>query len=282
MIVSTLVGQSSGDVIRGYRLHITNLEPRPYVYTVTFYITPPSSDSIWAASLNEFFATFLGDNTDPAQKGFAGVTEQRFRRAGAVYAAGLTFSIESHQTMSVGLVPRSYSTTVGTLEALEGYVTLGLPVISDESVLRNFRRVPQSQNVVRVLVNPETTMVNTDHSRSGYTRQLDGVVTGTVSLTRLNFNVTEPLVTASGRAENELIPDGFKNLDLAPLQTPRRGLKKERLLAVSIGASTVPDEERARALVELLCELDTDPVGLSLVNEVLAENHASIRLSSPD
>jgi hypothetical protein len=280
VIVSTLLGQSTGDVIRGYRLHVTNLEPRPYVYTVTFNVTPPSSESIWAAPLQEFFATFLNDVMDPARNGVAGVTEQRFRRDGTVYTVGLTFSVESRQTVSVGLVPRSHSTEVGTLRTIEGYVTLNLPVVGDPSVVRSFRRVPQSRTAVKVLVNPETTMVNKDNLRPGYTRQLDGVVTGTVSVTRLDFNVTEALVTASGKAENEVIPDGSKSLDLAPLQSPHGAADVEPVpVEVLRGASAVPDEERARALVELLCELDENAEGLVLVNEVLAENDVRIRLN---
>ena len=39
MLVSTLRAQADSNVIRGYRLHLSNLEDRALVYTVKYWIT---------------------------------------------------------------------------------------------------------------------------------------------------------------------------------------------------------------------------------------------------
>ena len=103
-----MVGQSSHDVLRGYRLHVTNLEPQAFFYSVRFWVTPPSAEPRWAAPLNQFFSMF----------GNAGVTQELFRRQGSVYVAGMTFAIEPQQTVSVGIGPHILKQP-GRLRSLE-------------------------------------------------------------------------------------------------------------------------------------------------------------------
>jgi hypothetical protein len=273
MIVSTMVGQSSHDVLRGYRLHVTNLEPQAFYYAVRFWVTPPSVEPRWAAPLNQFFSMF----------GNAGVTQELFRRQGSVYVAGMTFAIEPQQTVSVGIGPLAYSSGVGDLSTVEGYVTIELPVRSDPNSATNLRRLPQSNAAVRVLLNPETTMVNEDHHGAGYTQQLDGVVTGRVSVTRLNFNIVEPIIPASGKAENEIDPNGIRLIEMTSLHDPH-GTVVHQLVPEELharGSQSIPDDERLRALMELLCELDTNASVLSQLNDILTQNQATVRLCEP-
>src|SRR5215470_4109687 len=157
MLVSTLFTQSEENFLRGYRLHITNLADRQFQYRVRFWITPPSPEPVWASSLNGFFALF----------GPYASEQETFRRDSGVYVAGIKFSVPPNNTVSVGIVPRDYWANLGGKTILEGYVTLNLPVTRTSESKTIFGFTPQSANPVKVLLNPETTMVNLDHSKQG-------------------------------------------------------------------------------------------------------------------
>jgi hypothetical protein len=140
--------------------------------------------------------------------------------------------------------------------------------------------MPQSSDAVRVLLNPETTMVHVDTSGRASFIDQDGYVRGTVPVTRLNFDVVEPLVPASGKAENAIIPDGIHLLDHAVLVDAMAAARS----SVEESTTLVPNASRAdhmRLLVTLLCETDGDAKLTHALNEVLAENHARVRLCGP-
>jgi hypothetical protein len=56
-------------------------------------------------------------------------------------------------------------------------------------------------------------------------------------------------------------------------------LVTEELLAR--GSQSIPDDERLRALMELLYELDTNASVLSQLNDILTQNQAAVRLCEP-
>lgn len=142
-----------------------------------------------------------------------------------------------------------------------------------------FRPTPQADGPVKVLLNPEMTMRHIDASGGGYTQNLDGVVTGRVSVTRLNFDTVEPIVPASGKAENDITPNGIRLLNQAVL-TDLVNLTAliEEGASSSLTSQLLRPLDRMGAPVELLCELDTTEDFVSALNSLLAKNHAAARI----
>lgn len=270
MHVSTMVLQADSDVRRGFRLHVTNLEDRQFTYAVKYRVTPPDDRPYWASRLNDGYFAHVGSGTQSPS----------FSRDGGVYVSTTTVTIAAHQTRSVGLGPDRTTPVDAALVRLEGYVTIELPVLADTQGRAAFRRTPQSSDNVRVLLNPETTMMRVDTSgRANYIDQ-DGYVRGTIPVTRLNFDVVEALALASGKAENSIVPDGIRLLDHAVLveaMAATQGLFAE-------STTLVPNASRAdhmRLLVTLLCETDDDPALTTALNEILGENQSRVRLCDP-
>jgi hypothetical protein len=258
-----MYAQADANVRRGYRLHISNLEDRAFTYTVKYWVTPPTNEPRWAAALNLFFTFYDEDSV-------------AFRRTGGVYMAAMTFVVEAKHTVSVGITPNLNFAGVEGFKLLKGYVTLELPVLRNTPDNPYFRSVPQADVPVKVLLNPETTMVHMDTSGRGMTQNMDGVVTGRVSVTRLNFDTVEPLIPASGKAENEVTPNGIHLLSHDALVN---ALKLSRATEErSFGTESLSPAERMGTLIELLCDLDTQEEFVAELNGVLGENRAAARI----
>lgn len=265
MLVSTMFSQRAADVRRGYRLHITNLADRTLRYTVRYCVTPPTSEARWAAMLNRFFILY-GSNRQ--------IDISPFRHTGSIYVAAASFVVEPNNTVSVGITPDVREFPEEGIDVLEGFVTLELPVTREGQGDLRFRSVPQANGPVKALLNPETTMIHTDPSRAGYTQNLDGVVTGRVSVTRVNFDTVEPLIPASGKAENEITPNGIRSLTLDAFV---EAVKLSRTVEAGtfVDVDNLPAADRMGTLIELLCELDTKKELLIELNKVLSKNGAS-------
>jgi hypothetical protein len=272
MLVSTMFAQMDSDVRRGYRLHITNLEDQAFTYTVRYYVTAPNNETGWAARLSQFFRSYVG-----LHEAIDSMDAPSFKLVGSVYVAAVSFGVEPKQTMSVGIYPGDSSPMVEGLHFVEGYVTLELPVVRDGRSDMAFRSVPQAPDTVRVLLNPETTMIRKDMSGGGYTRTQDGVVTGRVSIGHLYFDIVEPIVPASGKAENELTPNGLvllsKDALLEAVQS-RRAIEAGN----SVGAGNMPAADSMGMLIELLCMLDSHEEFLGELNKVLSQNLSAVKI----
>ena len=276
MLVSTLFAQWDVAVRRGYRLHITNLEDRAFTYTIRYWVTPPNGEPRWAASMNQFFNLFYsGPFGNPDE-----LSLPVFRRTGSIYVAAYTFKLEANHTVSVGITPGSSPPpNIGT-NVMEGYVTLEVPVLRNGQGDSPFRPLPQAGGPVKVLLNPETAMIHADTSGAGYTRNLDGVTTGRVSVTRLNFDTVEPLIVASGKAENEIMPNGIVLLGRdALVEAVKQIPVAEGGHSGSLeGMSALPAGDRMAALIELLCGLDTGEDFVGELNKVLSKNQAGAKI----
>ena len=272
MIVSTMLAERNATVRRGYRLHLTNLEDRALTYLVRFWVTPPDEKPHWAAPLNEFFQFYTGL---PGLEFNSSASP--FVRTGGVYGSSQTFQVSPQQTVSIGFSPTAPGDLSKDIHYLEGYVTLELPVVRTGQGDVRFHPTPQTNGPVRVLLNPEMTMLHIDTQGAGYTQNLDGVVTGRVSMTRLNFDTVEPLVPASGKAENEVTPNGSLLLTHDALVKALQTNALEESSSPLISQLMSP-AERMGALVELLCELDTKKEFVNELNKLLEKNQAAARI----
>ena len=307
MFVSTCRVDVQPDLRRGYTLHITNLEDRWLDYLVTFVMTarvqlmggvaPPAADV-------ERFARFMGDGY---------FVEQPFRRislgtshpfeAAATYTAGVRFPVGARKTGRIGIEPpevfrgfRNIGTSQATgLTRLEGYVTLRLPPARTDT--RRFVRQPQADRPVRVLVNPETRTLNVsgvqqvdiyDDPPPVTFQTFGGPLTYDEPPVKRGFTWvpgkiverTEPLHIGTGKAENELEPEGARSLRVEDVEYAREAVNAGHLETIGYrGAETVPEPDRAGALIELLCEVGQDPALTAAINQGLTDQQAAIRLT---
>ena len=258
----------------------------------------------------ERFARFTGD-------GFS--VEQPFRRStvgkaspfdsafdGATYTAGVRLRVGARRTGTIAIEP-PVSFGFGFLGArppsltrLEGYVTLRLPPARTNT--RRFFMQPQADRPVRVLLNPETRTINLAIGQrmdiyndeppvqgplAGLWGGIDvanpydppPVKRGFALLPSRTTERTEPLHLASGKAENELEPEGSRLITAEGLEYAIASLAADGVDASEYrGAELVADQDRAGALIELLCELDNEPALAGAINQVLAKQRAAIRI----
>ena len=93
---------------------------------------------------------------------------------------------------------------------------------------------------------------------------------------------TEPLHVSTGKAENEIKPEGLKKLSVENLEYAIDAVKATGVEAGDYrGAELVADQDRVGALIELLCEMGDDPVLTRAINKVLDEQQAAIRVRKP-
>jgi hypothetical protein len=317
MLVSTCRVDLQSDLRRGYVLHVTNLEDRALEYLVSFVVTVQVGfiSNGPDASEVERFARITGDSfliEQPFRRMAAG--EGRAFEPGRTYNAAVRFFVGAKKTASIGIEPPQPLGGVlgGLLNAfggrqsysfsrLQGYVTLRLPPA--RSLERKFFRQAQADGPVRVLINPETrTIYYTGGGRSEIyddpppTANPFGVFTGgpaTIDpppvqsgfsyLPSRAIERTEPLHIASGKAENELEPEGSGLLTVENVHYAVEALKGERAEAIEYrGAGLVADQDRAGALIELLCEVGEDAVLTRTINQILQEQNAAVRIRTGD
>jgi hypothetical protein len=298
MIVSTCRLDMQRDLRRGYVLHITNLEDRDLEYEVAFVLTMPQP-----LLLGPTPSRLDLENHVAVVGPFA--TAQGFRRVGsdAVYSKKIRIWIGGHQTSFIAIEPtvaRGFAAFRPTLfEHLEGYVTLSLPVrrrrknrvMVETQVLAE----PQSLTPVRVLLNPETRTFN----RTGGHRMdlwedeppipasFHGPAvdppprqTGFTFVPLSWTERIEPLHVATGKAENELTPDGGLTLTREGLHYALNAIESDDPGDYR-GSSAVADEDRAGALIELLMEVGEDPEMAKAINQALDRYQARVRLRQP-
>ena len=309
MLVSTFRVDLQSDLRRGYVLHVTNLEDRPLDYLLTFVVTVHVGFMSKGpdASEVERFARISGDSfhvEQPFRR--MAVGESRPFEPGRTYTAGVRFFVGARRTASIGIEPPqpvligpfgSGARQTSSLSHLQGYATLRLPPA--RSTVRKFFTQPQADGPVRVLLNPETRTIY--YTGGGRTEIYDDdppfasplgplfggpatidpppVKRGFSYLPSRAIERTEPLHIASGKAENELEPEGSRLLTTENVKYAIDALKAERVEAVEYrGAELVADQDRAGALIELLCEVADDAELTRAINQVLKEQKAAVRI----
>lgn len=312
MLVSTCRVELLPDIHRGYVLHITNLEDQFLDYLVTFVVTVHTGLLSGSPNPSELdrFARISGDNYS---------VEQPFRRmvgGGGFLSSTFTYSaiarcyVAPRRTSAIGIEPPPFLTGLGaaiagisgrrqfSFDRLEGYVTIRVPPIRSQE--KRFLTRPQAQGPVRVLLNPETHAIyrvgggqatNYDDPPP-YNDPLSGLVTGNSTVdpppVQRGFSYlpsrmverTEPLHLASGKAENELIPEGSRLITADGVKYALDALTIEEGKETDYrGADLVADQDRAGALIELLGEVGSNDTLIRALNQVLKEQKAGVSLT---
>jgi len=185
-----------------------------------------------------------------------------------VFVATHGFALMPHETAVItlrGSEPQPVDVDIA------GHVRLRVPRVRPEGE-QKVRLGAQADSPVKVMLHAETvTDVKLSSSERGGFRDMKGYVLGQYgsvgALSNLRTGVG--LALASGRALNEIIPDGSFVIDKQALARTSR--LTEGLPAAGRKGAThdLADEDRAEALVELLSELGGDGDTIHEVNRIL-------------
>jgi hypothetical protein len=238
--------------------------------------TPPTPEPLWAAAFNR---SYVLDEFSTA-----------FRRTiNGVYAATTTFTVEPRHTVSRHLIPTvpaeialAEDKAVGyalpphprLVKRAEGYATIEVPMLRDRRGLAPFRPIPQMDRPVRVLLNPESTL--------SFVREVDqmiisdskGRTQGYTGVDGYHVDAVEPVVPASGKAENEIVPFGL----WSPARAEVAAMRTSGSEAFLDNAAPERDNRSLTRLLDQLCELDLDEGAVKELNAILDVNAASLRL----
>lgn len=240
-------------VVQGYFLTISNLESIDLRYRIEFKISlpvPPDPAKILLGNAqliidvegaNSFLALTQSPTDPSVYRGF--------------------FRIPAGKTASVQLLPTLPDTL--KLDALEvrGYVSLFLPP-------RRFFPfpIPQSENPVKVLLNPE---IRGTFLPNGF----PGVV-GDLDFDQINYT----LAIASGKALNIIPPEpGGPIIIDPPILMPV--LEELRDGNLELTTADADNSEKAQMLVQLLAELETNDANLSALNTLMDKLDVSLKMS---
>jgi len=242
-----------------YNLYVSNLEDRFLQYTVEYW---------HRATFNEVH-----------------VTVGRFRDVEGTYSPQSGVFVATHR---FALLPRE--TTVLTLRFagvepqpidLGGYVRLRIPRVKPNDAQHGLRLVSQADGPVKVMLHAETVtdVALATSERGGFT-DMNGYAVGRYgSVGALsNLRTAVGLALASGRAVNEILPDGNFVIGKESLEKVSRIAAADPSPARKGATEDVADENRARALVELLSELSPDGETIQEVNQLLKGTGVGVQI----
>jgi hypothetical protein len=246
--------------------------------------------NLYVANLEDAYLEYIVEYWHRASFDEVHVTPGRFRDVQATSSpeAGLFVA-----TNRFRLLPRE--TTVVTLRFagvepssvdLSGYVRLRFPRVNLPGAQQGVRLVPQSDGVLKVMLHAETvTDVEPSIRERGGISDSRGFaiahfgVSGALS----NVRTAVGLTLASGRAVNEITPDGNFVINKSLLGLVNKVARDTDPALPGKGAtSDVADEDRATALLELLAELSSDPETIQEVNRLLQRSRVMIRLAASE
>lgn len=258
-------------VVQGYFLTISNLEDQEFLYALDFHIslpTPPDPDRTLAGNNVVVRFDVAGANQPLTLRPTgASVSTTRF---------STSFRLGAKQTASFKLLPNLTETLLTNpnpdLE-VRGFVELRLPTISQSSGSTNgsiegpavlVQRVPQSDRPVKVLLNPEirgTFLPNTPPNASS-------------DFDQINY----PLELASGKGLNEVEPDSTIFFPLLVDQISQLAEVLPLRDRPTIDFSTLDEEERAAALVEVISQIEPSEENLQNVSDLLSKLNVPIEM----
>jgi hypothetical protein len=235
-----------------YSLQITNLEDKPVEYLVECY--------------------FSHSDRTLVQNSVVASTSGTYRRKGDVIRGSYQLPIPAKESkyFTLRLQPESKA----ELELL-GFLELSLPPLRSS---RSLRLVAQFPHPVKVLLHPR----REDRRRNRVTGIVDpqGVIPYHTS--QAEDYSSEAIAISTGQAENEIQPTGlpiYENLVAQFRESWRSGALEPGSIQ---GASMLPEEERAAALLDLLLGLSHTDSEMGALNELLAEEGSEVRLRRAD
>ncbi|MGB3693401.1 MAG: hypothetical protein WBG70_08470 [Spirulinaceae cyanobacterium] len=249
-------------VVQGYFLTISNLEDEEFRYTLEFQISlpdPPDSDRTLAGN-----ATVLLDVAGANQP----LTLSPVSAAVGTTRFSTSFRLGGKQTASLQLLPNLTPALLADpnpdLE-VRGFVRLRLPaVFRFQSFPPRFRRVPQSDSPVKVLLNPEirgTFLPNNFPSGGG-------------DFDQINY----PLVLASGKGLNTIEPESGRLLVIPDVQIPQLIEELPLRNRPTIDFAALDEKDHAAALVEVISQIEPSQANLQNVSDLLSKLNVPIAM----
>jgi hypothetical protein len=242
-----------------YLLQVTNLDTQDITFAVDCYFSSPPDDYL-------SYLYLLGGIAPPVliYNPYEFVIPFRRLQNEAVMTYSLAIRAGATQTFAL-------TKTVRDDRELQGHIELRVPTTRVGRLVR----MPQALHNVPVLLHARRE--DTRHPEVTGIREPSGVVPYTSS-TGDNYS-SEAVALASGKAENEIVPDGAVSLFegsavskfIADLNT---GKIKPSEIA---GAALLPDQERVPALIDLLDSLSADE-DIDALNTFLRERGTRLRL----
>jgi hypothetical protein len=154
-------------------------------------------------------------------------------------------------------------------QALLGHVVLRVPPVRQANHVIS---TVQGANPVRVLLS--ASRFDTRDAFNNLARNLDGVTQ--LQLSGNDIFSSQSIPISTGRAENEIEPEGLRVKDVVGATARLRDLGREG--KITRGALLMSEEDRFPALVDLLAGLSADESGLAALNDLLAEVSADVRV----
>ncbi len=248
-------------VVQGYFLTIANLENKSFRYTLDFHISrpnPPDPDRTLFGNAVVLLDVAGANQPLTLSPTTANVTTTRF---------STSFRLEAKQTASLQLLPNIndpalLSNPNPDLE-VRGFVRLRLPAIASGTSI--FKRVPQSDRPVKVLLNPEirgTFLPNNFPSGDG-------------DFDQINY----PLQLASGKGLNEIAPEPGGPIITLPSDRISELIEQLPLKArPAIDFEALDEEERNAALIEVLSQVDPTQNNVRNISDVLSKLNIPITM----
>lgn len=254
-IVNALMSQLS---TTSYRLHVTNLEEVTLEYLVEYWYHPLGNLRIKPSEFREVQAT---------------------RSMGSgVFCATHRFSLAPQQT---GIVELRWTGDGSRSVNLSGHVKMRLPRRRTPESRGGLR--PQFDRPVRVLLHaeavtetmPELSWRSSYQDKDGYVIGRGGSV-GKVS----PLQDVASIALASGKAHNELPPDGAFVIGRDALATVTAGLQQGAEGRIRGATEDLPDHDRADALLELLAEIRPERATLDDLNALLVRVGSHLQVAA--
>ncbi|WP_024546321.1 hypothetical protein [Picosynechococcus sp. NKBG15041c] len=243
-------------VVQGYFLTISNLENEAFQYTLDFYISLPNPPNSNRTLVNN--AVVLIDVAGANQP----LTLTPTNATVSTTRFSTSFSLGARQTASVQLLPNLtpalLAETNPDLE-VRGFVEIRLPAIFRRAPL--FRRVPQSNRPVKVLLNPEI--------RGTF---LPNNITNTADFDQINY----PLALASGNGLNQIEPEPGGPILINPGVIDRL----PQLGQLPFDFTSLSEVEQANILAEVMGQIDPNNDNLQNVNQLLSNLNIPIRMNN--
>lgn len=251
-------------VVQGYFLTISNLEDEEFRYTLDFHISlpdPADPDRTLAGNAVALLDIAGANQALTLSPASATVSTTRFFTS---------FSLGAKQTASIQLLPELTPALLANpnpdLE-VRGFVRLRLPAVFaglGSPFPFPFRRVPQSDRPVKVLLNPEIRGTFLPNGFPGSGDDFD----------QINY----PLELASGQGLNEIEPEPGGPIIIPTPQIPDLVEQLPLRERPTIDFDALDAEDRTAALVEVISQIEPSESNLQNVSDLLSKLNIPITM----
>lgn len=241
-----------------YNLYVCNLEEKPFEYLVEYWHRGTESGThIQPGRFRDVYRTYSPEF--------------------GVFVATQGFILRPHETVIMTL---RFSAPEREPSEIMGHVRLRLPRVAGTGKTV-FRFGAQSDHAVKVLLHAETVSdVQPSISERAGIIDSRGYVWGRLGVSGAlsTIRTAVALALASGRAENEIAPDGSFLIDKASIVTLRARAGDTGSGAGHGATGELADADRAAALMELLTQVKDDGDTIAELNKLLESAKLGFRI----